>query len=202
MKSCISILCWLVASLFAGCAGENVDKPDSGFEEDGNLLPPDFWDPGDKPAGNCSYGYGESCPQPEVDCEQDPCFHGACIDGENEAEVEVMHIFDRITRVECKRSSRNDLTFFIEVAKFSYGDWVPSGLNKTQATEWALFGPTLAWEVFVKTDLLRQAVRRAYATGKRPITTKSATQDTRGYLLSLDEIITAEEGKHMEVNAA
>ena len=84
MKYCLLVLCWLFAGLLAGCGGENPGKPDSGFEEDGNLLPPDFWDPGDKPGGNCSYGYGESCPQPEVDCSQDPCFHGVCIVGENE----------------------------------------------------------------------------------------------------------------------
>ena len=110
-----------------------------------------------------------------------------------EAEAVVGHILGDLGSVEVKRSSRNDLTFYLEVAKFSYGEWVPSGLNKTQATEWAITGPTLSWEVFVKTDLLKQAVRAAVARGQQPITTNSATQPTKGYLLSLDKIIAAED---------
>jgi hypothetical protein len=47
-------------------------------------LPPDYWDPGRKPIG-CGYGsggYGNTCPDPIVDCRHVPCAYGHCVEAE------------------------------------------------------------------------------------------------------------------------
>ena len=70
------LLCWAAT----GCdvAAAQVD----GGVYDAVLRPPDVWDPGPKPTGPCSYGYGESCPAAAVDCNRNPCAHGTCLRGD------------------------------------------------------------------------------------------------------------------------
>jgi len=76
--------------LFAlGACGES-DGTDDGWPEHESTdrerespRPPDLWDPGERPNGDCTYGYGESCPEPAVDCHDSPCLHGTCITSES-----------------------------------------------------------------------------------------------------------------------
>lgn len=79
MKLRVILSCACLLLVAAGCGGLSEDNPDAGHYDDADLHPPDFWDPGDKPANNCSYGYGEDCPDPAIDCQADPCIHGECI---------------------------------------------------------------------------------------------------------------------------
>ncbi|HUU01948.1 MAG TPA: hypothetical protein VM425_10930 [Myxococcota bacterium] len=79
MKSSAFLSCACLMLLTAACGGLPDDNPDAGHYDDADLHPPDFWDPGEKPSGNCSYGYGEDCPEPAIDCDEDPCIHGDCI---------------------------------------------------------------------------------------------------------------------------
>ena len=110
-----------------------------------------------------------------------------------DGEHEVQRLFGvDAADIEVKRSTRNDSTFYIEVQKFSYGQWVPSGINKTEATHWALTGPTLSWTWVVKTDVLKDAVLAAIEAGRTPITNYSGTQNTKGYLVTIDQMIEAE----------
>ena len=75
----------LAAALLLGCAGAGDSEPDSGWNYDGDWQPPDRgWDPGDQTNGACSYGYGEDCPEPAVDCASGPCVHGDCVEGSSE----------------------------------------------------------------------------------------------------------------------
>jgi hypothetical protein len=71
----------LVLLLALGACGTAGDESftDSNVPSTGP-QPPASWDPGPLPAA-CAYGYGEACDQP-IDCEQSPCVHGLCLDGE------------------------------------------------------------------------------------------------------------------------
>lgn len=78
MKKLLYGISWVV--LLCAC-GSGISEPDGGWETDGAMYPPDFWDPGDKPNG--ASGYGDATSGPAVDCAQDPCVHGACLEGEH-----------------------------------------------------------------------------------------------------------------------
>ena len=70
--------------LVAACGDLHTDKgsglPDADDERE-DPYPPDYWDPGSNNNGNCTYGYGESCPDPAVDCDDSPCVYGDCVEG-------------------------------------------------------------------------------------------------------------------------
>jgi hypothetical protein len=56
--------------------------PTDAGTRDATWQVPDVWDPGPKPSGSCSYGYGEDCPAAAVDCDLQPCVHGTCLRGD------------------------------------------------------------------------------------------------------------------------
>ena len=68
------------APLATGCEDVPATQADGGAYD--APRPPDVWDPGPKPTGPCSYGYGENCPAAAVDCNLNPCAHGTCLRGD------------------------------------------------------------------------------------------------------------------------
>jgi len=102
----VLIMFQMTILLASGCAGGGGSDPDGGSEWDGNVQPPDFYNPGDKPEQNCSYGYGEDCPDPTIDCASDPCIHGECIDGETESNADFCLCDEGYAGLLCERCAR------------------------------------------------------------------------------------------------
>ena len=77
----LAVLALLLAAPLAGGCDVAATQVDAGVY-DATPRPPDVWDPGPKPSGPCSYGYGENCPAAAVDCNLNPCAHGTCLRGD------------------------------------------------------------------------------------------------------------------------
>jgi hypothetical protein len=74
------VLVGLLSMLAAAC-DNRLDDGDAGWEPDGNILPPDFWDPGERPPAGCGDGGcpGEGQdPGPTDFCRDSPCVFGTC----------------------------------------------------------------------------------------------------------------------------
>jgi hypothetical protein len=82
--------CAFLLSL-AGCT--DAAAPLDGGVHDVGIHPPDLWDPGPEPGGNCGYGsgsgsggepgygatYGGNCSPAVVSCATPSCVHGTCL---------------------------------------------------------------------------------------------------------------------------
>lgn len=75
------LLLFVTPLSLAGCGDEFDDAEDS-RQPDPSLRPDAYWDPGEDAPDACTYGYGEACPEAVVDCDDDPCVHGACVRSE------------------------------------------------------------------------------------------------------------------------
>lgn len=102
------------------------------------------------------------------------------------------HLRTHSPLIEVKRKSRHDDEFFIEFEKLSYGKWVPSGIAVTEASVWFYVIDDLSIAAVFPTDQLRLAIKEAEQTPYRqPLTSNSATQRTKGWVLSMRQIISA-----------
>ena len=68
----------LALLLTAACGDLKTDNGGNGLpdadDDREDPYPPDYWDPGSSNNGNCTYGYGEECPDPAIDCDdQEDC---------------------------------------------------------------------------------------------------------------------------------
>ncbi len=87
MKYLGVVLALLLGLLWGACAGDPTADADAGWEFDGDWRPPDYWEPGDKPAGGCVADGGDGCSQAGgLDCADDPCIHGLCLEVEDSSD--------------------------------------------------------------------------------------------------------------------
>ncbi|NOZ87993.1 MAG: calcium-binding EGF-like domain-containing protein [Deltaproteobacteria bacterium] len=80
------VLIFLVAGAMPSCGDLHTSVDQEEYQNHEEPKPEDQWRPKEKPSNDCSYGYGEECPEPAVDCGKAPCIHGICVDGEKGAE--------------------------------------------------------------------------------------------------------------------
>lgn len=99
------------------------------------------------------------------------------------------HLATGAGAVEVKRKSRQDATFYVEIEALRGGEWQPSGLSTTLATVWFFVVNDTGCAAVFTTERLKDAVRRAHARGRHRTVTESATQPTRGFLLSWGDIL-------------
>ncbi|MBN2496090.1 MAG: hypothetical protein JXR96_15965 [Deltaproteobacteria bacterium] len=76
------LLALVLGLALAACSGAGDGQPDGAWPYDAAWRPSETWDPGPGNPGGCSYGYGQDCPAPAVDCALDPCVHGQCIESQ------------------------------------------------------------------------------------------------------------------------
>ena len=74
---------FFVCFLLAGCGSTLDGEPDSGWDPDGDIYPPDFWQPGDAPPAGCTGSGGadggDGCLGAGLSCSDSPCVHGTCV---------------------------------------------------------------------------------------------------------------------------
>ncbi|HOX44175.1 MAG TPA: hypothetical protein PK668_11285 [Myxococcota bacterium] len=85
LRFCLGLGVALLLGLAAGCGGAGDDRRDAGWDDDLDIFPPDFWDPGERPATPCGDGGdGAACQVdgqdgPATDfCRDSPCVYGTC----------------------------------------------------------------------------------------------------------------------------
>jgi len=64
----------------SGCGGGGA-AGDAGWDDDQDIFPPDFWDPGDRPPAGCGDGgcLADGGDGPATDfCRTSPCVFGTC----------------------------------------------------------------------------------------------------------------------------
>ena len=82
--SLLTALLLIAAQGCDGCERRLGLEPYVGEWDD--VDPPEVFDPGDKSGGGCGYyGYGQECPEPDVDCRQTGCVHGECVVDDDES---------------------------------------------------------------------------------------------------------------------